>query len=234
MNSGKPRRSRKTTEPGRRRSSSTRPTATVWPTSTSAMRDLEIRGVGNLLGTQQSGHIATVGYDLYCRLLEQAVRGLKALPPAEPPPVRSTPTRSPIPTNSSPACGRSSPWLPLPPAKACDAFRPLHLPLGEGRGEGARSHEQPRSHDTSRRERRSSSHGSPKTSRSRAPLVAATSASAPSSSTRRRSGRSSRMVANRSSRHRSRRRDARRPVRPSSCRCMTTAKRSRRHPTTCR
>jgi transcription-repair coupling factor (superfamily II helicase) len=52
-----------------------------------AMRDLEIRGAGNLLGTQQSGHIATVGYELYCRLLEQAVRGLKALPPSEPPPV---------------------------------------------------------------------------------------------------------------------------------------------------
>ena len=52
-----------------------------------AMRDLEIRGAGNLLGTQQSGHIATVGYELYCRLLEQAVRGLKSLPPTEPPQV---------------------------------------------------------------------------------------------------------------------------------------------------
>jgi len=52
-----------------------------------AMRDLEIRGAGNLLGTQQSGHIATVGYELYCRLLEQAVRGMKKMPPAEPPPV---------------------------------------------------------------------------------------------------------------------------------------------------
>ena len=52
-----------------------------------AMRDLEIRGAGNLLGTQQSGHIATVGYELYCRLLERAVRGIQALPPAEPPPV---------------------------------------------------------------------------------------------------------------------------------------------------
>ncbi len=50
-----------------------------------AMRDLEIRGAGNLLGTQQSGHIATVGYELYCRLLEQAVRGLKRMPSAEPP-----------------------------------------------------------------------------------------------------------------------------------------------------
>ena len=39
-----------------------------------AMRDLEIRGAGNILGTEQSGHIATVGYELYCDLLEQAVR----------------------------------------------------------------------------------------------------------------------------------------------------------------
>jgi transcription-repair coupling factor (superfamily II helicase) len=51
------------------------------------MRDLEIRGAGNLLGTQQSGHIATVGYELYCRLLEQAVRGLKRIPSADPPQV---------------------------------------------------------------------------------------------------------------------------------------------------
>jgi transcription-repair coupling factor (superfamily II helicase) len=42
-----------------------------------AMRDLEIRGAGNILGREQSGHIAAVGYDLYCRLLEQAVRELK-------------------------------------------------------------------------------------------------------------------------------------------------------------
>ena len=53
-----------------------------------AMRDLEIRGAGNLLGTQQSGHIAAVGYELYCRLLENAVCGLKDLPPKDPPPVR--------------------------------------------------------------------------------------------------------------------------------------------------
>ena len=42
-----------------------------------AMRDLEIRGAGNILGTQQSGHIAAVGYELYCQLLENAVRELK-------------------------------------------------------------------------------------------------------------------------------------------------------------
>jgi transcription-repair coupling factor (superfamily II helicase) len=46
-----------------------------------SMRDLEIRGAGNLLGTQQSGHIATVGYELYCQLLENAVRSLKNQPP---------------------------------------------------------------------------------------------------------------------------------------------------------
>jgi transcription-repair coupling factor (superfamily II helicase) len=48
-----------------------------------AMRDLELRGAGNLLGTQQSGHIAAVGYELYCALLEKAVRELKQLPPRD-------------------------------------------------------------------------------------------------------------------------------------------------------
>jgi len=48
-----------------------------------AMRDLEIRGAGNILGTQQSGHIATIGYELYCELLEQAVRQLKKMAPRE-------------------------------------------------------------------------------------------------------------------------------------------------------
>lgn len=45
-----------------------------------ALQDLEIRGAGNLLGTEQSGHIAAVGYELYCQLLEQAVRRLKNEP----------------------------------------------------------------------------------------------------------------------------------------------------------
>ena len=48
-----------------------------------AMRDLELRGAGNILGTQQSGHIAMVGYEMYCALLERAVRQLKKLPPRE-------------------------------------------------------------------------------------------------------------------------------------------------------
>ncbi len=42
-----------------------------------AMRDLEIRGAGNLLGTGQSGHIAAVGYDLYCQMVTEAVNELK-------------------------------------------------------------------------------------------------------------------------------------------------------------
>ena len=46
-----------------------------------AMRDLEIRGAGNLLGTQQSGHIAAIGYELYCQLLAAAVRQLTHQPP---------------------------------------------------------------------------------------------------------------------------------------------------------
>jgi transcription-repair coupling factor (superfamily II helicase) len=46
-----------------------------------AMRDLEIRGAGNILGAEQSGHIAAVGYELYCQLLEQAVSSLKGQPP---------------------------------------------------------------------------------------------------------------------------------------------------------
>ena len=51
-----------------------------------AMRDLEIRGAGNLLGTGQSGHVAAVGYDLYCQMVNEAVAELKGepvRPPAE-------------------------------------------------------------------------------------------------------------------------------------------------------
>jgi len=50
-----------------------------------AMEDLELRGAGNLLGTEQHGFIACVGFDLYCRLLKEAVQGIKnALPLQEP------------------------------------------------------------------------------------------------------------------------------------------------------
>ena len=49
-----------------------------------AMRDLEIRGAGNILGLEQSGHISAVGYEMYCQLLETAVRRLKGQPCDEP------------------------------------------------------------------------------------------------------------------------------------------------------
>lgn len=45
-----------------------------------AMRDLEIRGAGNMLGPEQSGHIEAVGYEMYCQLLEQAARRLRDEP----------------------------------------------------------------------------------------------------------------------------------------------------------
>jgi len=48
-----------------------------------AMRDLEIRGAGNILGPEQSGHIAAVGYEMYCRLLDDAVHELKNEPRAQ-------------------------------------------------------------------------------------------------------------------------------------------------------
>ena len=42
-----------------------------------AMKDLEIRGAGNLLGTEQSGHMLNIGYELYCKLLDEAVKRLE-------------------------------------------------------------------------------------------------------------------------------------------------------------
>jgi transcription-repair coupling factor (superfamily II helicase) len=48
-----------------------------------AMRDLEIRGAGNLLGAEQHGHMDTVGYDMYCKLLAEAVDELRGTPKEE-------------------------------------------------------------------------------------------------------------------------------------------------------
>ena len=50
-----------------------------------ALKDLEIRGAGNLLGGEQSGHIAGVGFDLYVRMIGEAVNELKGDGPAEKP-----------------------------------------------------------------------------------------------------------------------------------------------------
>ena len=54
-----------------------------------AMRDLEIRGAGNLLGSEQHGHIASVGFEMYCKLLEEAIDALQKKAPAK---VRPEPT----------------------------------------------------------------------------------------------------------------------------------------------
>jgi transcription-repair coupling factor (superfamily II helicase) len=51
-----------------------------------ALRDLEIRGAGNLLGPEQSGYMAAVGFDLYCRLLAESVERLRAMREGETPP----------------------------------------------------------------------------------------------------------------------------------------------------
>ena len=45
-----------------------------------AMHDMEIRGVGNILGAEQHGHMVSVGYDLYCKLLDESVSELKGAP----------------------------------------------------------------------------------------------------------------------------------------------------------
>ncbi|HAN20517.1 MAG: transcription-repair coupling factor [Clostridiales bacterium GWF2_36_10] len=48
-----------------------------------AMRDLELRGAGNILGAEQSGHMEAVGYDLYIKILEEAVNEQKGVPPKQ-------------------------------------------------------------------------------------------------------------------------------------------------------
>jgi transcription-repair coupling factor (superfamily II helicase) len=42
-----------------------------------AMRDLELRGAGNILGTEQSGHMLSIGYEMYCKLVEEVVNELQ-------------------------------------------------------------------------------------------------------------------------------------------------------------
>jgi transcription-repair coupling factor (superfamily II helicase) len=57
-----------------------------------ALRDLEIRGAGNLLGPEQSGYMAAVGFDVYCRLLAESVERLRAMREGEtPPPTKDGP-----------------------------------------------------------------------------------------------------------------------------------------------
>ena len=65
-----------------------------------AMRDLEIRGAGNLLGESQSGHIAAVGYDLYCQMVTEAVAEMKGEPVKPPAEIKlDVPTDAFLPTD---------------------------------------------------------------------------------------------------------------------------------------
>lgn len=60
-----------------------------------AMKDLELRGAGNLLGTEQSGHMLNIGYELYCKMLEEAVDDAKGI--SRPPQAEETAFSLPIP-----------------------------------------------------------------------------------------------------------------------------------------
>ncbi len=73
-----------------------------------AMRDLEIRGAGNLLGDEQSGHVAAVGFELYVSMLDEAVGCSAARPP----------TRRPS------RCAWTSRWTPTCRATTCPTRRP--------------------------------------------------------------------------------------------------------------
>jgi transcription-repair coupling factor (superfamily II helicase) len=77
---------RRTTEESRQRLLALRETTSQGGGFTVALRDLEIRGAGDLLGKQQHGHVAAVGFTLYTRILNRAVRHLKAEKAGDPPP----------------------------------------------------------------------------------------------------------------------------------------------------
>jgi transcription-repair coupling factor (superfamily II helicase) len=77
---------RRTTEESRQRLLALRETTSQGGGFTVALRDLEIRGAGDLLGKQQHGHVAAVGFTLYTQILNRAVRQLKAERAGEPPP----------------------------------------------------------------------------------------------------------------------------------------------------
>jgi transcription-repair coupling factor (superfamily II helicase) len=80
------------------------------------MKDLEIRGAGNLLGAEQSGHIAAVGFDLYSRLLEQSVRQLKEQLVAAnyQEPTKGLAGPKPVGAESTPATEKSPPSASIP------------------------------------------------------------------------------------------------------------------------
>ncbi len=89
-----------------------------------SLRDLEIRGAGNLLGSEQHGHIASVGYALYMRLLEDAVRRVRGEPPrARVEAIADLPVAADVPET----------WLPEPRLRI-DLYRRLAEAEGEAIG----------------------------------------------------------------------------------------------------
>ena len=90
-----------------------------------AMRDLELRGAGNLLGTKQSGHIAGVGFDLYCQLLRQSIARLKGEAPARR--VRAKVNLDFVFTGEAPGQGERTPdrFKALKAAERSDTPRPV-------------------------------------------------------------------------------------------------------------
>ena len=95
-----------------------------------ALRDLQIRGAGNLLGRDQSGHIAAVGYDLYVQMVSEAVSELKGEPRPQPdrtvhrPPRRRPPARRP--TCLPRTCGsrRTAGWRRCAPTPRLTTWQP--------------------------------------------------------------------------------------------------------------
>ena len=110
-----------------------------------AMRDLEIRGAGNLLGDEQSGHVAALGFELYMQMLDEAVRAREGegspttsasrcaststSTPTSPPTTSPTSRRRSTSTGASPARARSPTWARCATSSRT-ASGPLPPPLG--------------------------------------------------------------------------------------------------------
>ena len=109
-----------------------------------AMRDLEIRGAGNLLGTGQSGHIAAVGYDLYCQMVTEAVAELKGEEVREPAEIKlELPLDANLPAELRGQGGAAAGGLP-PPGRGHHRGRGRRHRGGVGRPLRARARPRPR------------------------------------------------------------------------------------------
>ena len=109
-----------------------------------AMRDLEIRGAGNLLGEAQSGHIAAVGYDLYCQMVTEAVAEMKGEPIRPPAEIKlDVPTDAYLPGRLRDQGGAAPRGLP-PPRRGHDAGARSTTSAPSGRTATARCRRRPR------------------------------------------------------------------------------------------